>query len=137
MDKQRPEPRWDGRETKNVSPTIQRLQPATATSRRTASTRPPHNQESHTCTTPTNFGASSGDLLPGREPQRREPASGSGHVREPGTTRGPDRGSAAVEYPFIVQVGAVDHEVSVGVMFVVDDVVLGDDGEDLFHISFS
>ena len=42
-----------------------------------------------------------------------------------------------VEGRLIVQVGAVDHKVRVGVILVVDDVVVGDDGEDLFDISFS
>ena len=41
-----------------------------------------------------------------------------------------------VESRLIVQVGAVDHEVSIGVVCVLDDVVIGDDGEDLSHISF-
>ena len=42
-----------------------------------------------------------------------------------------------VEGCLIVQVGAGDHEVGVGVVFVVDDVVVGNGGEDLFDVSFS
>ena len=36
----------------------------------------------------------------------------------------------------VVDVRAVHHEVSVGVVLVLDDVVVGDDGKDLFDISF-
>ena len=42
-----------------------------------------------------------------------------------------------VEGCLIVQVGAVDHEVGVGVVLIVDDVVVGDGGEDMFDVSLS